>query len=472
MQRVSSKMVQALKATYSTVKACIRYNQSYSDFIDSNFGVKQGDPSSPMLFMMFINDLNENINNDLEGIFTLNGIKLFLLLYADDQVVFGKSPESVQTILIDIENYCNTWGLKINTSKTKAMIFEKGRHTTYDFYLNNTKLEVVNSFKYLGVYFFKNGNWYRTQKCIADHASYALHCLFSVFNDVELSTCQKCKLFDTLVASVLNYCSEIWEYHEGKDIEIIHTKFCRKVLCVRQSTNLCSLYGELGRVPFYITRKINIIRYWLKLLNMNETSLPKTIYSMLKEDVDEGFHYTGLNWVFHIKTILETHGLGYIWYSQNTGSVPFSFIKQRILDNYYQSWYAEINNSHRLLSYCRFKHDFRQEEYLDFISEKKYRIALSKFRVSAHNLAIEKGRHENIPRNERKCRNCNLNVIENEYHFLLVCPRYSELRRKYFSSSYCHWPNLTKFDNLMTSTSKKVILNIGKFIYHAECLRE
>ena len=99
-----------------------------------------------MLFMMFINDLNENINNDLEGIFTLNGIKLFLLLYADDQVVLGKSPESVQTMLIDIENYCNTWGLKINTSKTKAMIFEKGRHTTYDFYLNNTKLEVVNSY--------------------------------------------------------------------------------------------------------------------------------------------------------------------------------------------------------------------------------------------------------------------------------------------------------------------------------------
>ena len=56
MQRISCKMVRALKAMYSTVKACIRYNQSYSDFIDSNFGVKQGDPSSPMLFMMFIKD--------------------------------------------------------------------------------------------------------------------------------------------------------------------------------------------------------------------------------------------------------------------------------------------------------------------------------------------------------------------------------------------------------------------------------
>ena len=44
---------------------------------------------------MFINDLNENIDNALEGIFTLNGIKLFLLLNADDRVVIGKSSESV-----------------------------------------------------------------------------------------------------------------------------------------------------------------------------------------------------------------------------------------------------------------------------------------------------------------------------------------------------------------------------------------
>ena len=44
------------------------------------------------------------------------------------------------------------------------------------FYLNKREnLEVVTSFKYLGVYLFKNGNWNRTQKGITEHASYALH---------------------------------------------------------------------------------------------------------------------------------------------------------------------------------------------------------------------------------------------------------------------------------------------------------
>ena len=35
-------------------------------------------------------------------------------------------------------------------------MFEKGRHTTCDLYLNDDKLDVVDSFKYLGVHFFKN----------------------------------------------------------------------------------------------------------------------------------------------------------------------------------------------------------------------------------------------------------------------------------------------------------------------------
>ena len=104
---------------YSVVKACIRYNCRYSEFIDSHMGVKQGDPSSPMLFMLFINDINQCINDDLEGVFTVEDSKLFLLLYADDQVIFAKSPETLQAMLLDIEYYCNAWGLKINTAKNK-----------------------------------------------------------------------------------------------------------------------------------------------------------------------------------------------------------------------------------------------------------------------------------------------------------------------------------------------------------------
>ena len=72
--------------------------------------------------------------------------------------------------------------------------------------------------------------------------------------------------------------------------------------------------------------------------------------------------------------------------------------------------------------YLRFKHNFEFEQYLDFIQEKKYKLKFTKFRLSSHDLAIERARFENIERNDRLCRYYNLNMIENEYHFMLVYP--------------------------------------------------
>ena len=217
--------------------------------------------------MLFINDIMQSINTNFDKIFTVDEIRLFLLLYADDAVVFAKSPEVLQCILHDIESYCTRWGLKINTSKTKAMIFEKGRHTHFDFYLNNSKLELVDSFKYLGIHFFKNGNWHRTQKRLVQHASIALHNLFSLFRQLDLPMSEKCKPFDVLVGSILSYGAGVWGMYEANDVEILHTKFCRWILNVKKSTNLSGLYGELGRVPLSIYRKISMIRYWIKILS-------------------------------------------------------------------------------------------------------------------------------------------------------------------------------------------------------------
>ena len=108
-----------------------------------------------------------------------------MILYGDDAIVFANTPDVLQSMLNDIDTYCTTWGLKISTRKTKIMIFERGRHTSFNFYLKGTILDRVTSFKYLGIHFFKNGNWYRMQKRLADHASFALHNFFSLFNQIN-----------------------------------------------------------------------------------------------------------------------------------------------------------------------------------------------------------------------------------------------------------------------------------------------
>ena len=110
---------------------------------------------------------------------------------------------------------------------------------------------------------------------------------------------------------------------------------------------------------------------------------------------------------------------------------------------------------------------FEFEKYLDFIGERKYRTALSRFRLSSHNLNIEHGRYEGIPRDERLCNVCNMNAVETEYYFLLVCPRYTDLRRKFLKPYVCHWPSINKLKTLLMGTSKPAMIKIAKFIYYA-----
>ena len=157
-------------------------------------------------------------------------------------------------------------------------------------------------------------------------------------------------------------------------------------------------------------------------------------------DADNNISYNKHNWAYQIKSVLQSLGLEYLWLNKQHCDIFLPQIKQRILDQYYYSWYDEINNSQRLASYSRIKHSFELEPYLDIIQKRKYKIALSKFRLSSHNLEIERERYRHIPRLERKCKFCQMNVVENEFHFLLACPVFNDLRRQYLKPYFCRWP--------------------------------
>ena len=458
-------MINILKSMYRCVKSCIKYGNVTTDFVASEVGLKQGDPLSPIIFMFFINDISDSLNSDLDGLFTLNEIKIFMIFFADDACLFSLKLDTLQSMLNDLSDYCHTWALKINTNKTKIMVFEKGHSVKPKLYLNDEELEVVDSFKYLGVVLYKNGNWHRTQQHLAQHSMFALHKVLNVFHHVTLPVNEKCKLFDSMVGSILNFSSEVWGFHEAKHIETIHTKFCRHILCTRKSTNLEGLYGELGRYPLKIYRKIRIIKYWCRLL-ANRDSLPFQLFIMLKNDCESN-NRIAKNWAGFLKVELENLGFADIWQNQFLIDIPFEIIKLRLIDNYKQSWFSSICNSSRLETYSRVKHEFGLESYLLNISIPKYRIALTQFRISAHNLTIETGRHLNVARENRVCTLCNMRCIESEYHMLLVCPTYRDLRNKYFPNYYCHWPNLQKFDSLMCCETALRQRNLAKFIYEA-----
>ena len=135
-----------------------------------------------------------------------------------------------------------------------------------------------------------------------------------------------------------------------------------------------------------------------------------------------------------------------------------------------QNWRAGIISTPKLNYYKDFKVEFKYEEYLDYISNSKHRIELTRFRLSAHNLEIETGRFNNINRDNRICTVCNSNMIETEYHFLLCCTYYSDIRTKFIRNP--SWPTYYKFLNILRSQSKTATRNLARYIYHVTMKRD
>jgi hypothetical protein len=79
--------------------------------------------------------------------------------------------------------------------------------------------------------------------------------------------------------------------------------------------------------------------------------------------------------------------------------------------------------------------------------------------------------HQRINRCERLCTLCKMNVVEDEYHFLRVCPVLRNIRIACLKPFLTMWPTINKFSQLMSDTSNSNILRLRKYICKASELR-
>ena len=99
---------------------------------------------------------------------------------------------------------------------------------------------------------------------------------------------------------------------------------------------------------------------------------------------------------------------------------------------------------------------------------KSHRRALSKFRCSSHILAIEKGRHNKIDYNDRLCKYCKrngINKVEDEYHVLLECSKYTMIRERLLPVYYYKEPYHIKFINLLTTGNESLLRSLSKLVF-------
>ena len=314
-------------------------------------------------------------------------------------------------------------------------------------------METVNQFNYLGLLLNYNGKFFQTQKHRAQQGRKAMFSLMSNLRKFKFNIRTQCAVFDTYVNSILSYGAEVWGFHKGPDIEKVHTCFCKNVLGVKKNTCNDFIYCELGRLPLTLSRQLKIIKYWLKVKNTENIILSTCYEEMVKYNTE---------WISNIKLLLDQLGLSYLW--NIATKRDYCIIEQRFLDVQKQIILSNIQHSSKAVLYKYLIDNCALQSYLQKPIEYFYIKQITRMRLCSHNLNIERGRYSNIERHNRICTFCNLNEIEDEYHFILKCPLYNDIRSKYIKQYYFKKACVFKLVQLFSTDNVKDLRNLGKYI--------
>lgn len=436
---VQGKFLSNLKAIYNKVSYSIKLNGGPLDPIESNLGLKQGCPLSPLLFNIYINDIGSYLKDSGPGNISVQGTPINHFLYADDLVLLAETKEGLQEHLQGLEKFAKAKELTVNTKKSVIMIFNKaGRKSKDNFTYNNRPLATVQSFTYLGVEISASGSFSAGIKTLVAKAKKAMFPLFRTIIQFRLPFQNALKFFTTYIEPILLYNVENWAAMTDKEIDkcksdhsriyenslqapssVVQLKFLKFVLGVSKQCPTMAVLGETAEIPLLLKGYHRMLNYWNRVREMDDSTWVKKAYM---ENVSNNS-----NWCKTIQILNSSQNL----HATDISNTQFPMVaKQRIRHNFTSFWRNRIDDrtkEKKLGVYSQVKKEYRIDDYLQ-LPHFRDRQRLTKFITSNHHLEIEKGRHNNKPREERICRACNRDAVEDEHHLLVDCPAYTNTR--------------------------------------------
>ena len=351
-------MLGAVKAMYAQDAYIFVDGEKRSGLIRPSKGVKQGCPLSPLLFSLYINDLDPRLmasqaqaraqpgsrNVTFGARMFGSARRVTHLFYADDLVLLAESAGELQLMLRALERYSSDKGLTVNTSKSKVVVFNsmmggtnRGPELTY----NRVALAVEPHFKYLGLVFHRRINMVKMQepwaRALLGSTMRARRIAreFGVQKDIVAGL----RLFQTFAFPSGMYGCQVWGTRFAHMDRVFDSAISlrqlwslRRLLGVSNSAVRWAVLAELGVKPYHY--------YWVKALLKFQEAIVQSNSSLLadvaKADamlagdaLPDGRHCTGC-WSAELAQALRSigeavdrAGEGAGWAEQITQGLPF-----------------------------------------------------------------------------------------------------------------------------------------------------
>ena len=456
---VNGNFLLTLKDIYRKTQCAVKIGDKLTQFFPCKQGVRQGDPLSPILFNIFINGIFEKLREANCDPVTLDGVDMInALAYADDIVLLSTTKEGLQKAIDTVQEYCTNWKLKINSSKTKTMIFSRGNQKIKaSFRIGETTLENTKEYKYLGITIHKkNCSFNPALKYLRTKAVRALYALRSKVDINKLPIPIATKLFDALIKPILLYASEVWEPFvknnpdewDKNEIEKTYTQFLKQLLGVNRSTTTVMVRGEMNKHSLQEEILRRHILYAKYIYNKSDASIVKQAYTYeLKERPTENrsFFSTLLKHTAEFQELNEADFLS-PYADPYVNIYEMKKLRTATEEIFQNQWRRKLETSTKCDTYRLFKDTMKFEAYL-LHPNRKERTLMSKLRTSDHKLMIEVARHNHPipPREERVCYMCTTKM-EDEIHFLTECKIYGS-KDLFWNQVYEKFPQISHLTN-------------------------
>ena len=263
------------------------------------------------------------------------------------------------------------------------------------------------------------------------------------------------KLFDTLISPIILYGCEIWgpssNFKNSDPYEHLHLKFIKEILGVHSKATNSACLTELNRQPLKVKIITQVIKFWEHIAHSNNT-LVNEIYNNIPHNN---------KWLTSVHNWMKELGFNYIISDTHLLKSNLHNIKQRIIDQSIQNQISSLRNNRKLQFFNKIIQINKKPSYVDTIRFKSDRSLICRYRISSHSLAIERGRYKNIPANERICKSCQLGNVEDEKHFFIHCPAYTNFRKELINKvkiQINHFNQITENNISIIFNSKSLII--------------
>jgi hypothetical protein len=449
---IGGKLYNIITNMYSKSKASVKLSGGITEYFETTIGVKQGCVISPTLFNIFLNDIPTIFDHDKSFPVTLYSELLNCLLYADDIALVSSTEEGLQYCIDKLNSYCKTWNLTINIKKTKVIIFNtSGRIIKNEgFKVGNEILEVVKETKYLGIVFNSNCTYHTAIENLKNKSTKAMFKLFKSFGNTTPNIKTSIHLFNAMIKPILLYNCEIWgpticdldkllEINVGKSQlyykyphEKLHMKWAKYILGVNSKSTNIAVTAEIGQYPLMIDIICTTVKYWARMSEIRTDSLLHDCYKSNIQSARNGEKC----WISFIENIANKTDFHSELNTKKAVKKTRLYLENTFEQQFHKDLYNDTRShdeGNKLRTYRTFKDSIIQEEYLTEIKNRKIRQNITKLRISAHNLKIETGRHTR-PKTILENRTCDFcpDKIDNEFHLISQCERYSSYRNTLF----------------------------------------